>query len=53
MIWLAPFSRALGREPRIEYIDMPETIRDKYQYFTQADIRQAARHRLRSADNFS
>jgi len=30
---------ALGREPRIEYIDMPETIRDKYQYFTQADIR--------------
>jgi ADP-L-glycero-D-manno-heptose 6-epimerase len=30
---------ALGREPLIEYIDMPETIRDKYQYFTQADIR--------------
>ena len=30
---------ALGREPRIEYIDMPESIRDKYQYFTQADIR--------------
>ena len=30
---------ALGREPRIEYIDMPETIRDKYQYFTQADVR--------------
>jgi ADP-L-glycero-D-manno-heptose 6-epimerase len=29
---------ALGREPRIEYIDMPETIRDKYQYFTQANI---------------
>jgi ADP-L-glycero-D-manno-heptose 6-epimerase len=35
---------ALGREPRIEYIDMPETIRDKYQYFTQADI-----HKLRGA----
>jgi len=35
---------ALGREPRIEYIDMPESIRDKYQYFTQADI-----HKLRSA----
>src|SRR4029077_4004754 len=34
---------ALGREPRIEYIDMPESIRDKYQYFTQADI-----HKLRS-----
>ncbi len=30
---------ALGREPRIEYIEMPETIRDKYQYATQADIR--------------
>jgi ADP-L-glycero-D-manno-heptose 6-epimerase len=29
---------ALGREPRIEYIDMPESIRDKYQYFTQADL---------------
>jgi len=30
---------ALGREPRIEYVDMPESIRDKYQYFTQADVR--------------
>jgi ADP-L-glycero-D-manno-heptose 6-epimerase len=30
---------ALGREPHIEYIDMPETIRDKYQYFTRADVR--------------
>lgn len=30
---------AMGREPRIEYIDMPESIRDKYQYSTQADIR--------------
>jgi len=29
---------ALGREPKIEYIDMPEAIRDKYQYFTQANI---------------
>ncbi len=29
---------ALGREPRIEFIEMPEAIRDKYQYFTQADI---------------
>jgi ADP-L-glycero-D-manno-heptose 6-epimerase len=29
---------ALGREPRIEFIDMPETLRAKYQYFTQADI---------------
>jgi ADP-L-glycero-D-manno-heptose 6-epimerase len=29
---------ALGREPRIEFIDMPPVLRDKYQYFTQADI---------------
>jgi ADP-L-glycero-D-manno-heptose 6-epimerase len=27
---------ALGREPNIEYIDMPEDIRDRYQYFTEA-----------------
>ncbi|MGA2915828.1 MAG: ADP-glyceromanno-heptose 6-epimerase [Sedimentisphaerales bacterium] len=29
---------AMGREPNIEFIDMPDQIRDKYQYFTQADI---------------
>jgi ADP-L-glycero-D-manno-heptose 6-epimerase len=29
---------ALGREPRIEFIEMPLVLRDKYQYFTQADI---------------
>jgi len=29
---------ALRREPDIEYIEMPEAIRDKYQYFTQANI---------------
>ncbi|MFN0141307.1 MAG: ADP-glyceromanno-heptose 6-epimerase [Pyrinomonadaceae bacterium] len=29
---------ALGREPNIEYIDMPEVLRDKYQYHTRADI---------------
>ncbi|MGB7208953.1 MAG: ADP-glyceromanno-heptose 6-epimerase [Pyrinomonadaceae bacterium] len=29
---------ALEREPNIEYIDMPEILRDKYQYHTQADI---------------
>ncbi|MFW6206970.1 MAG: ADP-glyceromanno-heptose 6-epimerase [Gemmatimonadota bacterium] len=28
--------RALGREPRIEYVDMPEHLRRKYQYFTEA-----------------
>jgi ADP-L-glycero-D-manno-heptose 6-epimerase len=30
--------RAAGHAPRIDYFDMPEAIRDKYQYFTQADI---------------
>ncbi len=30
---------SLGREPRIDFIDMPETLRDKYQYYTLADIR--------------
>jgi ADP-L-glycero-D-manno-heptose 6-epimerase len=30
--------KALGRPERIEYIDMPESIREKYQYFTCADI---------------
>jgi len=29
---------AMGREPQIEYIEMPETIRDKYQYFTEANM---------------
>lgn len=28
----------LGKEPNIRYIDMPEDIRDKYQYFTEADM---------------
>ena len=29
---------ALGKEPQIVYVDMPETLRDKYQYFTQANL---------------
>ena len=29
---------AMGRRPDIEYIEMPETIRDKYQYMTRADM---------------
>jgi ADP-L-glycero-D-manno-heptose 6-epimerase len=27
---------AAGKSPRIEYVDTPENIRDKYQYFTEA-----------------
>ena len=29
---------AMGKDPAIEYIDMPEDIRDKYQYFTEAEM---------------
>jgi ADP-L-glycero-D-manno-heptose 6-epimerase len=29
---------ALGREPSVEFIDMPGELRGRYQYFTQADI---------------
>ena len=30
---------ALGQEPNIEFVDMPEILRDKYQYFTEATIK--------------
>jgi ADP-L-glycero-D-manno-heptose 6-epimerase len=30
---------AAGRPPHIDYVPMPEAIRDKYQYFTQADLK--------------
>jgi ADP-L-glycero-D-manno-heptose 6-epimerase len=29
---------AQGLQPNIEFIDMPEDIRDKYQYFTEANM---------------
>ena len=35
---------ALELQPHIEYIDTPEDIREKYQYFTEADM-----HKLRDA----
>jgi ADP-L-glycero-D-manno-heptose 6-epimerase len=41
---MAAMFAALGRKPAIEYIDMPTSIRDTYQYFTQADS-----HNLRRA----
>jgi ADP-L-glycero-D-manno-heptose 6-epimerase len=34
----AAIFRSLGRPPNIEYVDMPAALRDRYQYFTQADI---------------
>jgi len=30
--------KALGKEEKIEYIDTPVEIRDRYQYFTEADM---------------
>ncbi|OAF19753.1 ADP-glyceromanno-heptose 6-epimerase [Bradyrhizobium neotropicale] len=29
---------ALGSKPNIEYVDMPESIRGSYQYFTQSEV---------------
>ncbi|WP_027206065.1 ADP-glyceromanno-heptose 6-epimerase [Butyrivibrio fibrisolvens] len=29
---------AMGKEPKIEFIEMPEQLRGKYQYFTQAEM---------------
>lgn len=29
---------ALGKKPRIEYIEMPDGLREKYQYFTRANL---------------
>ncbi len=29
---------AAGKEPAIQYVDMPEAIRDRYQYFTEAKM---------------
>jgi len=34
---------AMGREPHIEYVDMPEEMRAKYQYFTQGNIGKLSR----------
>jgi ADP-L-glycero-D-manno-heptose 6-epimerase len=30
--------KAMGKEPNIGFIDTPEDIRDKYQYYTEADM---------------
>lgn len=29
---------ACGRQPKITYIEMPESLQDRYQYYTQADV---------------
>ena len=33
-----PASAAAGRAPATEYVDTPEAIRDRYQYFTEAEM---------------
>jgi ADP-L-glycero-D-manno-heptose 6-epimerase len=35
---IAAMFRALGRDPAINYVDMPAAIRNQYQYFTQAKV---------------
>ena len=30
--------RTMGRDPKVDFIPMPESIRDKYQYHTKADL---------------
>ena len=35
---VAALYRAVGREPMIEYVEMPATMREKYQYFTEAPL---------------
>lgn len=40
--WLAlarAIFAAMGRDPKIEFIDMPAELQGKYQYFTQADTK--------------
>lgn len=41
---------ALNLPLRIEYFDMPEALRDKYQYYTQADIKKL--NKAGAGDNF-
>lgn len=35
---------AMGKKPKIEFIEMPPTLREKYQYFTQADVNKLRKH---------
>ena len=46
---------ALGTKPNIEYFDMPEVLKGKYQYFTQADLgklkKAAPRHKFFDLDD--
>ncbi len=37
---------AVGREPNIEYVDMPFELRGRYQYFTESNVRKLVEQRL-------
>jgi len=30
--------KAVGKAPQLEYVEMPESLKERYQYFTQADM---------------
>ena len=40
--------KAMGKEPNIEWIDIPENIREQYQYFTEANME---KHHSRGRSN--
>jgi ADP-L-glycero-D-manno-heptose 6-epimerase len=40
---IAAMYAAIGRSPHIDYVEMPPTIRDQYQYFTEANIKSLRR----------
>lgn len=44
---------SLGKEEHIEFIEMPDTLKDQYQYFTQANIRKLQSVGFDSAKNYS
>ena len=34
----AAVGAAVGRPPKVEFVEVPAALRDKYQYFTQASV---------------
>ncbi len=44
---------ALGKQPDIKFIEMPAAIREKYQYFTQANLLRLYGRGLHRAGNLA
>tara|TARA_B100001248_G_scaffold262732_1_gene261879 strand:- start:21099 stop:22064 length:966 start_codon:yes stop_codon:yes gene_type:complete len=42
--------QAMGKEPKIEWIDIPENIRNQYQYFTEAKMQGLKKHDIGHCD---